>query len=227
MRRLKIAAALSVLAVFVLAAPAWSRERQPELEPLAEEGRQRRELVPGLDLGAGTTETKLGEPGAYLHLIGGAGLGRGLRLNNPYRLRTYVGDDAEGLSLSATYLDLSLGGALGPARGLQHGAVLHLSIATDGIAQEVLSASYLALYPFGTRFRAFARAGVPVVLEPDLNAGFELALGGALLVSSGVGLSAELVGSLFYGAATIEQSASVIPLLSFQAGVWVDYEVLP
>src|SRR5690606_9835515 len=112
-------------------------------------------------------------------------------------------------------------------RGLQHGGVAHLSVATDGIAQEVLSLSYQALYPLGSRWLLLGRAGVPVVLEPDLNAGLELAAGGVLFVTAAVGVSMELVGSLFYGAATLERSASVIPLLSLQGGVWVDYEVLP
>ena len=72
-----------------------------------------------------------------------------------------------------------------------------------------------------------SRAGVPVVLEPDLNAGFELGVGGAYMLTAALGVGAELAGSVFYGAATLDQSASVIPLLSFQAGLWVDYEVLP
>jgi hypothetical protein len=71
------------------------------------------------------------------------------------------------------------------------------------------------------------RAGIPIVLEPDANVGFELAAGGVWLFTGGLGLSAELVGSLFYGAATRETSSTAIPLLSFELGVWMDYEVLP
>src|SRR4051812_8838246 len=42
----------------------------------------------------------------YRHWLGGAYLGRGLRFNNPYRLRSELGDGAQSLSLTATYLDL-------------------------------------------------------------------------------------------------------------------------
>jgi hypothetical protein len=213
-RRLSAKALLPALFVLALARAAFSLEKPPP-------------AVPGLDLGAGTTQSELTRAGFYLHTFAALGLGRGLRFNNPYRLRTSLGSDAESLSLTATYADLSLGAALGNPRGLQHGAVLHLSVATDGISQEVLSTSYVVLYPLGSRFLLLGRAGVPVVLEPDLNAGAELAAGGAFLVTAAVGVGAELVSSLFYGAATLERSASVIPLLSFQAGVWLDYEVLP
>src|SRR5689334_12933139 len=44
----------------------------------------------------------------YQHWLGGVGVGKGLRLNNPYRLPRVLGDDAESLSLTATYLDVHL-----------------------------------------------------------------------------------------------------------------------
>jgi hypothetical protein len=184
--------------------------------------------APELDLGPSTTSTPLRRTReTYVHAFGTVALGRGLRFNNPYRLSTVLGDDSESLSLSATYADVGLGALLGQPRGLQHGAVAHLSIATDGITQEVASLSYQALMPFGSRWLVTGRAGVPVVLEPDLNPGFELGSGGAFMLGGGVGVGGELVFSLFYGAATLDHSASVIPLLSLQLGVWLDYEVLP
>jgi hypothetical protein len=197
-----------------LAAPARALESRAEGETV-------------LDLGPQTHSTKLPPPETYVHTFGSVAVGRGLRFNNPYRLRTVLGEDAESLSLSATYVDLGLGAALGNPRGLQHGGVAHVSLATDGITQEVASLSYQALRPLGSRWLVSARGGVPLVLEPDLNAGLELAGGGALLLGGGVGLAGELVFSLFYGAATLDKSASVIPLVSLQLGVWLDYEVLP
>jgi hypothetical protein len=190
------------------------------------------DAIPGaadvvLDLGPSTTSTPIAPTARYLHVFGSAAIGRGLRFNNPYRLSTVLGDDAESLSLSATYADFGLGALLGEPRGLQHGAALHLSVATDGITQEVASLSYQALHPLGSRWFVGGRGGVPVILEPDLNAGLELAGTGAFMLGGGLGLGAELAFSLFYGAATLEHSASVIPLLSFQLGVWLDYEVLP
>jgi hypothetical protein len=46
-------------------------------------------------------------------------------------------------------------------------------------------------------------------------------------VTGGVGIKADLIGSLFYGAATRDTSVTVIPILSAQVGVVIDYEVLP
>jgi hypothetical protein len=166
--------------------------------------------------------------GTYAHLFGALELGRGLRFNNPYRLETVIGDEPESLSLTATYLDFSAGAAFGAPDGIQHGAAAHLSVALHGIPQEVATPSYVALKRMAPALLAHVRGGFPIVLEPDLNLGFELALGGAWLVWAGIGLGAELTGSLFYGAATHEQpGASVIPIVGLQLGVFVDYEILP
>jgi hypothetical protein len=165
--------------------------------------------------------------GAHGHVIGAIAVGRGLRFNNPYRLATPLGDSAESLSLSATYLDLAIGAAFGAAAGPSHGGHLHLSVALDGIPQEVIAPSYLLAYRFGGGLVAYGRAGVPIVLEPDLTAGFELGAGGAWLFNSGIGATAELSGALYYGAATHETSATVIPLVALQLGVLVDWELLP
>ena len=71
------------------------------------------------------------------------------------------------------------------------------------------------------------RAGVPVVLEPDLGGGVEAAFGAAFLIRSGLGLQSELAGSLFYGAGTLGHAVSTVPVISLQLGLFVDYEVLP
>jgi hypothetical protein len=165
--------------------------------------------------------------GTYVHTFGTLELGRGIRFNNPYRLDTVLGDSPESLSLTATYLDLGLGAALGPADGLQHGAMLHFAIALDGIPQEVLTPSYVAVSRLHEEFLLYGRAGIPIVLEPDWSAGGELALGGAWLVTAGLGVGSELVGSLFYGAATSERPVTVIPVVSLQVGLFADYEILP
>jgi hypothetical protein len=165
--------------------------------------------------------------GVYVHLFGTAALGRGLRFNNPYRLATPLGDSAESLSLTAPYADLGLAGAFGDPDGLQHGLAVHLSVALEGVPQEVLTPGYLALIRLPPRFLAYGRAGLPVVLEPDASLGAELGAGGAWMATAALGLTAELVGSLFYGAATHERAATAYPILSLQLGVLVDYEVLP
>lgn len=163
----------------------------------------------------------------YQHWIGGLYVGRGLRFNNPYRLRTVLGDDARSLSLSATYLDLHVGRTFSDPDGFEHGVAAHFSVATDGIRQEVLTPSYLLLRRFGPRVLGYGRAGFPIVLEPDVSVGLEAGLGAAYFFSANLGLGAELDLSLFYGAATIERAATMIPMVSLALGVFFDWERLP
>jgi hypothetical protein len=173
-------------------------------------------------------EQPLPPAGPYLHFLGALALGRGLRLNNPYRLQTELGSTGQSLSLTASYADLSVAGLfLGNPDGLQHGLALHWSHALSGVAQDVVTPSYIALVRLPPRWLVYGRAGVPVVLNPDPTAGVELGAGGAWFASAGIGFTAELVGSLFYGAATEQEAVTVIPVVSLQVGVLVDYEVLP
>lgn len=179
---------------------------------------------------AGNARYRTPIPGgdAYFHTFATLGLGKGLRFNNPYRLATPLGDDAQSLSWSATYVDVGLGAVRGPAYGLAHGAVLHLSIAAQGIRQEVLTPSYQALDRIADgRWLLLGRAGIPIVLEPDLTGGIELGVGAAYMITAGIGVQSEIAGSLFYGAATRERSVTTIPILSAQLGLFIDYEVLP
>jgi hypothetical protein len=164
---------------------------------------------------------------SYQHWLGGLYVGRGLRFNNPYRLRRVLGDDGRSLSLGATYLDLHLGRTFSPPHGFEHGVAVHLSIATDGIRQEVATPSYLLVKRLSPRVLGYARAGFPIVLEPDAAVGLEAGLGAAYFFSANLGLGAELDFSLFYGAATIERAVTAIPVASLALGVFFDWEHLP
>jgi len=181
----------------------------------------------GTDLGEGVAATPAKSDGTYVHTFGTLALGKGFRFNNPYRLATPIGDSPESVSWTATYVDLGIGATFGPVTSLQHGGELSFGVATDGIGQSVIGLSYVALYPVLDQAFLRGRAGFPIVLAPDTNIGFELAVGGAWLFTGGIGATAELTGSLFYGAATLDKSSTTIPLLAFELGVWVDYEVLP
>jgi len=161
----------------------------------------------------------------YVHAFGAVALGRGLRFNNPYRLERVLGDSPESLSLSATYLDISLGVAEGDPTGLQHGVSAHLSTALTGIRQEVLTPSYRLLFRPASSWLWTGRLGVPLVLEPDVTAGVELGAGGVWHFLAGLGIYAEVIGSVFFGAATLDKDRTTIPMLSGQLGVWADYEV--
>lgn len=163
----------------------------------------------------------------FLHGYIASTLGEGLRLNNPYRLAQPLGDDAESLSRSAVYLNLAGGLLLGDPLGWQHGAQLDLSAAVEGIPQEVLTTSYVLYRRLNGLFAAYGRVGLPLVLEPDTNLGFEFGAGSVLALRGGVGVSFELIYSQFYGAATQDDSVTVIPVVAAQLGLRASYEVLP
>lgn len=167
------------------------------------------------------------EPGSYGRFMATTGFGRGFRFNNPYRLATQLGDTAESVSLTAAYWDIAIAAAFGPPDGLQHGAAIHVSVALHGVPQQALSGSYLLLYRADQPWMAYGRAGLSLLTQPDPNVGGELAGGFAYFFTGAIGANAELVGNLFYGAGTYEVAFSVIPVLSLQAGIIVDFEVLP
>ncbi|WP_437564017.1 hypothetical protein [Sorangium sp. So ce542] len=166
-------------------------------------------------------------PGTAARVVSSLAMGTGLRFNNPYRLQTQLGDTAESLSLTAGYLDLGVALALGPADGVQHGGALRLSIAVSGVPQETLTPSYFVAYRGLTRALAYGRLGAAILIEPDVNVGGELAVGLGYYVLAGVALSGELVGDLFYGAATYEAAYTVYPVVSAQLGLMIDHELLP
>ena len=170
-------------------------------------------------------ETLATKPG-YSQFFFTSYVGDGLRFNNPFRLATPLGRDAERLSRTAPYLDLGMAATFGNPLGLQHGASLRTSVALHGVGQVVLAPSYLAW----RRWRSIAmhgRAGIPIVLSPDLTWGFEAAGGATWFFLGGIGLSAELVGDVFYGAGTGDIRTAAYPIVSGQIGFVVAYEVLP
>lgn len=167
-------------------------------------------------------ETKPG----YAQLFATALVGGGLRFNNPFRLATPLGSDAESVSRTASYVDLGVAATLGDPLGLQHGVTLRTSIALEGVGQVVMTPSYLAYRRFGA-LAAWGRAGVPLVFSPDATWGLEAAAGGAWFVRGGIGLAGEVVGDVFYGAGTADAKVTTYPVLSAQLGVVIAYEVLP
>lgn len=162
----------------------------------------------------------------YLRSFLTLGSGIGLRFNNPYRLATPLGEDAESLSLTAAYMSLGGGVALGDPRGWQHGPVLRWDFALQGVGQHVLVPSW-GVFRRGAVFGGWGRFGVPFLLTPDRNAGMELAAGGAFYVRAGVGLTAELLGDLFWGVGTPDNKRPAYPVVSGQLGVVVEWEQLP
>lgn len=167
------------------------------------------------------------EPNPYVHWLGTVSVGRSLRFNNPYRLADPLGDSAESVSLTPFYLNLGLGASFGAPDGLQHGASFQWSYALAGLPQHVITPGYLAVFTPWRPWLLTGRVGLPIILNPDSGVGAEIAVGGAYLITAGLGVQAELVGNTFYGAATWERSITTIPMLSLQLGLLVDLELLP
>lgn len=153
-------------------------------------------------------------------------VGRGLRFNNPYRLERPLGDSAESISLAATYLDIGAALLFGQ-RDFRHGASLGGDVALQGIGQLVLTPSYLAQFGLSDGLGVSGRVGVPLVVAPDTSLGLEAAVGSNLALAYGLGAQLELVGSVYFGAATDETSITTIPMLSLQLGVFFEHGVSP
>lgn len=152
--------------------------------------------------------------------------GRGLRFNNPYRLSTPLGDSAESVSLAATYLDIAAA-LLAGERDFRHGAQLGADVALQGIGQFVLTPSYVAQFGLSEALGLSGRVGVPIVVAPDTTLGLEAAVGSSLAMAYGLGAQLELVGSVYFGAATDETSITTIPMLSLQVGIFFEHLVSP
>jgi len=179
----------------------------------------------GVAAGKPPTSPFADKPG-YAHFYGSILGGTGLRFNNPYRLATPLGGDAQSLSRTNAYVDVGLGATFGPALGFQHGMTLRTSVSVQGVRELMLAPSYV-LYRRQRAFAGYARLGPSFALAPTLNVGGETGLGGVWFPRGGIGLVAEGVFNLYYGAATPESLRPAYPVLSGQLGVQFDIEVLP
>jgi len=166
--------------------------------------------------------TKSGYAQIFLTAMGGTGL----RFNNPYRLPTPLGSDAESVSRTAAYVDIGLAATFGSPLGLQHGGAIRTSVAVHGVGQVVMTPSYFVWRRWSS-FAAFGRAGVALPLTPDVTWGLEASGGGVWFFLGGVGVVAEIVGDVFYGAGTRDVGTTSYPVLSGQIGFLGSYEVLP
>lgn len=162
----------------------------------------------------------------WVDVFATAFVGDGLRFNNPYRLSTILGSDAQSLSRTAVYADLGGALVLGDPLTLAHGLSLRASISMEGVPQAVMTPAYLAFHRWGP-WSVYGRVGPSIVLTPDTTWGIEGGAGGVWFPRAGIGLAAELVGDLFYGAGTHDVQVATYPVMSAQAGLWLSWEALP
>jgi hypothetical protein len=165
--------------------------------------------------------------GTYVHALGTLALGTSLRFNNPYRLERPLGQNSESVSLAASYLEWGGMVTFGSALGWQHGASLRWTQALSGISQTVVTPSYALVWRRFDTWFPFAHIGLPYIVSPQQNVGFEFATGAVFLITGSLGLVAETGMSFFYGAATREVDATLIPLWYGQLGLAFDWEWFP
>ena len=162
----------------------------------------------------------------YVQLFATTFVGDGLRFNNPYRLATPLGSSAESISRTASYVDVGLAATLGDPLGWQHGVAFRISRSLEGVGQSVLTPSYFLSRRWRTT-ALYARAGVPIALTPETTWGLEAGGGGVWFLRGGIGVAAEIVSDVFYGAGTREVATPAYPVLSAQLGLVIAVEVLP
>jgi hypothetical protein len=183
-------------------------------------------LAPSVARAAEESHAPPGTKAGWFDVSATAYVGDGLRFNNPYRLATVLGSTAESLSRTAAYTDVGAAFVLGNPGFLAHGVTLRMSVSIEGVPQAVFTPSYLAVHRWGA-WAVTARAGIPYAVTPDPTWGFEGAAGGIWFARAGIGLTAELVGDVFYGAGTREVATPAYPVLSAQGGVWLSWEAMP
>ncbi len=91
----------------------------------------------------------------------------------------------------------------------------------DGLSQWTLTPSYLAYFRFGEDLVLTGRAGAALTVAPYFVMGGEASLGAVYLFTAGFGAYAEVTVDLAFGL------SGVSPTASAEAGITIDYEVLP
>jgi hypothetical protein len=147
-------------------------------------------------------------------------------------MRLSVDETFDQERLAPFFVDALAGYVFGSETEFAHGAGLGLSLnlSEDGgftepvgaMQQLVVMPSYLLYWSVAPELFAFGHAGIPIAVTQGVSAGAEVgaALGYRLL--AGFGLYTEAAIELFGGA-----NSTINPVLSFELGLFLDYELLP
>jgi hypothetical protein len=161
------------------------------------------------------------EPARYV-----ATLGAGI----PLRLTT--DDDYGQDTFAPAYSDLLAGYVFAGQGTFRHGLGLGMSLNLSrdgGYSEPVYSAEQLAVMPAYLLYAAMGRdvfgmahLGVPFVVTADRTFGVEVAAAAGYRLLAGLGLFAELALGAFVGS-----GSTLNPVVALEAGLFLDYEVLP
>jgi hypothetical protein len=146
-------------------------------------------------------------------------------------LRLTVQEDFGQERLGASFVDLLVGYVL-PGASYRHGFGLGVSwnLSHDGgyvapiytADQVVIMPAYLGYVPFSRDFVMLAHLGVPIVVSGGVGPGLEIGSAFVFHLLAGAGIFAEVDLSGFAAG-----DASVSVLASLEAGIAINYEVLP
>jgi hypothetical protein len=147
-------------------------------------------------------------------------------------LRLTKNEDYGQDTLAPAFSDLLLGYVFAARSGLRHGVGVGVSFnITDdgGYAEPVYAGEQVALMPayllyadLGSDLFGLGHAGVPIVVTGGTTAGAELGAAVGYRLLAGAGIFAELSAVVFGGT-----GASLNPMVGLEAGLFLDYEVLP
>jgi hypothetical protein len=201
-------------------APAASRETRPAQERGSRASTRDDERPDASDQEGDDSSVHRIDPARYVAL---ASAGVPLRLT--------VQEDYGQERLGASYVDLLAGYVL-PGASYRHGFGLGVSwnLSHDGgyvapiytAEQIVIMPAYLGYVPFSRDFVMLAHLGVPIVVRGGVGPGLEVGSAFLFHLLAGAGIFAEVALTSFAAG-----DASVSVLASLEAGIAINYEVLP
>ena len=166
------------------------------------------------------------QPSRILVTLGG---GSGLRL--------VINSDFDQQSFAPAFIDAAGTFVFPGAARWRHGVGLTIStnitsdgstaIGVDGFAQWTFAPTYLAYFRFGEDWLVTAHLGVPLGISSDGEQsqdllGVDVGAGAAFYILAGLGIYLEASASVWLGSLN-----TIHPIVSWEGGVVIDYEVLP
>ena len=152
-------------------------------------------------------------------------------------LRLVINSDFDQQSFAPAYIDATAAFVLPGARRWRHGLGLGIStnitsdgsesIGVDAFAQITFAPTYLAYWRFGEDWVVTAHAAVPLGFSSDGEVGqnllgLDVGAGLGFYILAGFGLYAEASVTTWLGSLQ-----TVHPILNYEGGFLIDYEVLP
>lgn len=185
------------------------------------------------DIDEGPSEPEVEEPAQPPRILASLGGGSSLRIVQDL--------DYQQRRVAPGFIDASGAFVFGGAGIFRHGVSLTISLAVSGDgglaegfdpgSQFALTPAYLAYLRLSEDWDVFGHIGPSFAYTTNASTaggttatsvGLEVGVGGAFMVLAGLGIYAEGTHAIYLGSAD-----TIHPILSVEAGLMIDYEVLP